>query len=70
VARTPNSVATVKIALSTTPAIRWYLESLVKSGLYGKNIADAAERLVARGVEALIRDGALQRTASGKSKGP
>jgi hypothetical protein len=37
------------------------LEDLVSSGLFGKNTAEAAERLVARGIETLIREGTLKR---------
>jgi hypothetical protein len=37
-----------------------YLEALVDSGLYGKNPAEAAERLVAQGIEELIRRGSLK----------
>ncbi len=54
--RRPNSVKTAKITLSTTPQVVAYLERLVTTGLYGKNSADAAERLVARGIETLLRD--------------
>lgn len=41
-----------------------YLEDLVLSGLYGKSAAEAAERLIGRGVEALIREGSLRRRRS------
>jgi hypothetical protein len=60
-ARKPNSVATVTITISTTEGIEQYLEDLVSGGLFGKNPAEAAERLVARGLENLLRDGTLQR---------
>jgi hypothetical protein len=49
------------VHLSTTPVVRDYLEALVASGLYGKSIAEAAERLVGRGIEGLIHEGALKR---------
>ena len=67
-ARGPNSVETVMIHLSTTPMVHDYLEELVSSGLYGKSPAEAAERLVGRGIENLIREGALQRSGRGRKK--
>ncbi len=60
-ARRPNSVGTVQITISTTVPVRSYLEALVRTGLYGKNPAEAAERLVTRGLERLFREGALKR---------
>jgi hypothetical protein len=66
VARAPNNVKTVGIHISTTPIIQQYLEDLVASGLYGKNMAEAAERLVGRGIEGLIRDGSLHRREAAK----
>jgi hypothetical protein len=38
---------TITITLSTTPQIRKWLEVLVADGTYGKNVAEAAERLIA-----------------------
>ena len=58
--RKPNSLRTVTITLSTTPPVEAYLQRLVRTGLYGKNTAEAAERLVARGVERLVQDGTLK----------
>lgn len=58
-ARRPNSVTTVTITISTTEGTQRYLEDLVSGGLFGKNPAEAAERLVARGIENLLRDGTL-----------
>jgi hypothetical protein len=49
------------VHLSTTPMAREYLEALVSTGLFGKSAAEAAERLVGRGIENLIREGTLQR---------
>jgi hypothetical protein len=65
VARTPNNIATKMIHISTTPKVYEYLEDLVLSGLYGKSPAEAAERLIGRGVEALMRDGSLRRRGAG-----
>jgi hypothetical protein len=57
--RPRNNVATVTLTLSTTERVKEYLEQLVAGGLFGKNAAEAAERLVARSVEGLLRDGSL-----------
>jgi hypothetical protein len=46
-ARSPNTAKTVTITLSTTPQVRHWLEVLVADGTYGKNAAEAAERLLA-----------------------
>ncbi len=59
-ARPRNPLPTVTITLSTNPQIKAYLSELVPSGLYGNNEADAAERLLARAVEQLVRDGSLK----------
>jgi hypothetical protein len=57
--RKPNSIKTAPITISTTPPIVEYLEDLVDTGFYGKTPADAAERLVGRSIQSLIRDGTL-----------
>jgi hypothetical protein len=59
--RSPNHLPTVTITVSTTPQIQNYLVRLVSTGLFGKNAAEAAERLIARSVESLTRDGTLPR---------
>src|SRR5260370_1163987 len=59
-ARKPNPVKSVQITVSTTPLVHGYLSALVDTGLYGKNPAEAAERLIAKGVE-------VQRRLSGIS---
>ena len=68
-ARKPNSVTTVTVTISTTEGILDYLEDLVSGGLFGKNPAEAAERLVATGLESLLRDGTLNRRKSEARKG-
>ncbi len=57
--RTPNTVKTITITVSTTPPIFAYLEGLVETGLFGKNPAEAAERLIARGIEEHLGQGTL-----------
>jgi hypothetical protein len=44
--RTPNPTKTVTFTVSTTPIIRVSLEALVERGFHGKNVAEAAERLI------------------------
>ena len=58
-ARKPNDLSTVKITISTTESVQRHLEDLVSGGLFGKNPAEAAERLVARGIENVLREGTL-----------
>jgi hypothetical protein len=60
-ARKPNNLKTVQVTVSTTPPVNSYLEELVLGGLYGKNPAEAAERLMTRGIEDLISRGVLKR---------
>jgi hypothetical protein len=58
--RSPNLLPTVTITLSTNPEIKAYLSELVPTGLYGNNEADAAERLLAKAIDQLIREGVLK----------
>jgi hypothetical protein len=60
-ARTKNQLETELITISTTPPVRDYLEKLVPTGLYGKNVAEAAERLLAHALDQLLRDGTLKK---------
>ena len=57
--RLPNKVKTVTITVSTTPMVHSHLEALVATGLFGKNAAEAAERLIARGIQDHLADGTL-----------
>jgi hypothetical protein len=59
-ARTPNAIETETLTLSTTPQVRRYLSQLLESGLYGKNEAEAAERLLVRAIEELAEKGQLE----------
>lgn len=56
-----NSIETVVIKISTTPMIKKYLRSLVKTGLYGKTEAEVADRLLAEGIKDLIGEGFLSK---------
>jgi len=61
-ARKRNHLKTVTMTISTTPPILEHLEKLVTTGLYGKNPAEAAERLVARSLEDLLQNGSLPKS--------
>ena len=66
--RKPNDLKTAQITISTTPGIEEYLKVLVSTHLYGKNPADAAVRLLEKGIENLLKDGTLKRQTFGRSK--
>lgn len=57
--RLPNRVPTVTITISTTPQVHRSLVRLLSTGLYGKNVAEAAERLIAQSIERKAVEGAL-----------
>ena len=57
--KSKNLIETVTLTLSTTPHIVERLERLVHTGYYGKNTAEAAERLLARTLERLDEDDRL-----------
>jgi hypothetical protein len=59
-ARSKNQVATATLTLSTTPLVVGYLQDLVKTGFYGKNHTEAAERLLAATLESMVREGRLK----------
>ena len=63
-AKLPNHIGTVKITLSTTQPVQECLERLLLSGFYGKNPADAAERLLARTLEQMVNKGELPNATS------
>lgn len=57
--RSANHLPTVTITISTTPQVHQHLVRLLSTGLYGKNVAEAAERLIAQSVERKAVEGAL-----------
>ncbi len=61
VPREKNQLETAQLTLATTPAVVSYLRELVKTGLYGKNQSDAAERLLSATLEQMVRDGRLEK---------
>jgi hypothetical protein len=68
--RRKNQLETVSLTISTTAPVVGYLEALVDSGLYGKNPAEAAERLIALGIEDLVRQGTLARIQPARAAAP
>jgi len=61
-AHPPNQLKTVPLRISTTKAVVDYLKELVATGLYGRHHTDAAERLIAQGIERLLQQGMLKST--------
>ena len=55
-ARKENQLETVPLKLSTTQQVMDLLRALVDTGLYGKNTAEAAERLLAQSLSQLIHE--------------
>jgi hypothetical protein len=49
--RKRNRIKTRKLTISTTPQVIEYLRQLLETGLYGKNEAEAAERLLSHGLD-------------------
>jgi hypothetical protein len=58
-ARKPNDLPSHELRISTTPQVVVLLGRLVETGLWGKNPTDAAERLIGRGIESLLKEGIL-----------
>lgn len=50
-----------KIEINTTEHVRAYLEQLVLGGLYGKNAAEAAEKIITRAIDDHLRRNELRR---------
>lgn len=55
--RKPNNVRTKPIRISATPQIHGYLGLVLKTGLYGKTTTEAAERVLTRALEEMLKDG-------------
>jgi hypothetical protein len=60
VARRPNTAETVQITISTTPIVRGLLEALVEHGTYGKNVAEASERLLTERLNEIMGKNGLE----------
>ena len=63
-AKTPNSLDSVRLTLTTTPQVKEYLEQLVSAGLHGKNAAEAAERVLVDALAKLVDGEKLKRVAA------
>ena len=59
-AREPNLISTRQLTVSTTEQVAPYLADLAKTGVWGKNAAEAAERLIADQIRRLINEGVLK----------
>jgi hypothetical protein len=57
VGRPKNSTETVTITISTTPIVRALLETLLEDGTYGKNVAEAVDRLLGEKLRELRKGG-------------
>ena len=57
--RPKNTVSTIQLTISTTKITKAFLETLVTHGTYGKNAAEAAERLMSLKLNELRNGGGL-----------
>jgi hypothetical protein len=62
VPRPRNHVRTETLTISTTPHVVCELESLVETGHFGKNVAEAAERIIAGYLHEAVRQGVLRKS--------
>jgi Arc/MetJ-type ribon-helix-helix transcriptional regulator len=60
-AKPKNLIPTATITVSTTEQVEKYLEVLVHTGEFGKNTAEAAERVLVLGLQNLMGAGRLER---------
>lgn len=58
-AKPKNLLETATLTVSTNPLVEDRLERLVSTGYYGKNAAEAAERLIAETLRALDKAGEI-----------
>jgi hypothetical protein len=65
-AKTRNLLETATLTISTNPLVEDRLERLVLTGAYGKNSAEAAERLLALTLHTLDKQGEIPPRPSGK----
>lgn len=57
--RKGNLLPSERLPLKVSPALLDYLRSAVSTGLYGKNLQDAADRLISQGIDRLIDQGKI-----------
>jgi hypothetical protein len=60
-ARPSNIQESVVIRITTTPVVKRYLQQLVDTGTWGKNVADAAERVVSMSLSDMVDNGKLRK---------
>jgi hypothetical protein len=60
-ARPSNIQESVVIRITTTPVVKRYLQQLVDTGTWGKNVADAAERVVSMSLSDMVDSGKLRK---------
>ncbi|HEY5704618.1 MAG TPA: hypothetical protein VIS96_03480 [Terrimicrobiaceae bacterium] len=56
-----NLLKTEYVKISTTQAVKDFLEDLVRTGLYGKTVPEAAERLLTNSIQKLITEGVFEK---------
>lgn len=64
-AKNKNLLETATLTVSTNPLVEARLERLVATGYYGKNTAEAAERLIAETLKALDKAGEIPGAEAG-----
>ena len=67
-ARKKNRVETVEVRIRTTSQVASYLDGLAATGLFGKTRAEAAERLITRGIEAALQQGLVKADTPSEGK--
>jgi hypothetical protein len=67
--KTKNLLGTVTLTVSTNPVVEDRLERLVSTGFYGKNSAEAAERIIAKALSVLDEQGAIPVRPAGGCEG-
>ena len=65
--RQKNDLQSVELRMSTTLVVREYLEQLVATGLWGKNVTEAAERMLTTSLVRMIENGELRKKGSAAS---
>lgn len=59
--RGPNLLHTASLPLSSNERLERHLERIVRTGFYGKNPTEAAERLLSEKIKDLLVSGELER---------
>lgn len=69
-AKTDNLIPTVVLTVSTNETVKDRLERLVYTGYYGKNAAEAMERVTAQTLKALDEEGRIPSRPTTPTDGP